>query len=222
MFDETISNIRAKAESETAAITKELVEGLNTSFKEFASKISELEEDADKKHRAILEIHGLVGRDGVIGGFQCSAVDEAKAAKTWRRIAIAFFIAAAIWLAVKIWYGFGITQAGGMNWPELATSVSLTLVLIAAGGYAAAQSKIHRAAEESLRWFALEVSAFDPFIASLSDEDRRELKKQLSERLFGKDRTTSANASTKGGAVTVPDASSLISQLMALVKQIKG
>lgn len=73
-----------------------------------------------------------------------------------------------------------------------------------------------------MRWFELEVSAFDPFISSLNEEEQRELKKQLSERLFGKDRMASVNASAKGDAVTASDASSLLSQVVALVKQIKG
>lgn len=222
VFDETISEIRSKAESETDAITKRFEQRLNTSFEAFASTIASLEKDANEKHRSILKVHGLVGRDGVIGGYKKWADGEGLAALAWRIMAVLFFASAAAWLGAKVWFGFGLTQSGEIDWPTFLGSVSVALALIGVGSYSASQSRMHRLAEEQMRWFELEVSAFDPFISSLNEEEQRELKKQLSERLFGKDRMASVNASAKGDAVTASDASSLLSQVVALVKQIKG
>ena len=36
-----------------------------------------------------------------------------------------------------------------------------------------------------MRWFALEVKAIDPFLASLGEEDHKKLKVQICERIFG-------------------------------------
>lgn len=149
------------------------------------------------KHAAILEIHGLVGTDGVAGGYQKTATDEHKAANTWRIVAMVSLGLAAAWLALKFYLGFGNASDGALNWAELVTAGSLTLVLLATAGYASRQSKTHRDLEQQMRWFSLEVKAIDPFLSSLEDADQKELKKQLSERLFGKDRT--ANQARKSG-----------------------
>ena len=92
---------------------------------------------------------------------------------------------------------FSAEPTANVNWAELAKAASLTLVLLTAAGFASRQSKAHRDLEQQMRWFSLEVKAIDPFLSSLGDDDQKELKKQLSERLFGKDRT--ANQARKRG-----------------------
>lgn len=196
-FDETMREIRAKSEAETKDISAKHNERLKASFDTYTQEVQECLDDVKAKHAAILEIHGLVGTDGVAGGYQKTATDEHKAANTWRIVAMLSLGLAAAWLLLKFFLGFGETSAGGVNWAELVTAGSLTLVLLAAAGYASRQSKTHRDLEQQMRWFSLEVKAIDPFLASLEDVDQKELKKQLSERLFGKDRM--ATQSKKSG-----------------------
>lgn len=196
-FDETMREIRAKSEAETKDISTEQNARLNTAFDTFTQDINKRLDDVKAKHAAILEVHGLVGTDGVAGGYQKTATDEHKAANTWRIVAMVSLGLAAVWLLFKFFLGFSETSAGGVNLAELVTAGSLTLVLLAAAGYASRQSKTHRDLEQQMRWFSLEVKAIDPFLSSLEDTDQKELKKQLSERLFGKDRT--ANQTKKGG-----------------------
>ncbi|MEO9779003.1 MAG: hypothetical protein ABJH07_08370 [Sedimentitalea sp.] len=123
------------------------------------------------------------------GGYQKTATDEHKAANTWRIVAMVSRGLGAVWLLSKFYLGFGRSSAGGVNWAELVTAGSLTLVLLAAAGYASRQSKTHRDLEQQMRWFSHEVKAIAPFLSSLDYIDQKELKKQLSERLFWKDRT---------------------------------
>ena len=84
--------------------------------------------------------------------------------------------------------GFDLTLTGEVNWAEVVTAASLTLVLLGAAGYSARQSKLHRETEQHMRWFALEVKAIDPFLSSLPVEQQNELKNQLSQKLFGQNR----------------------------------
>ncbi|WP_343117257.1 hypothetical protein [Ostreiculturibacter nitratireducens] len=196
-FDDTMREIRAKSEAETKDISTKHNERLKSTFDEYTQEVHKRLDDMKAKHAAILEIHGLVGTDGVAGGYQKTATDEHKAANTWRIVAMVSLGLAAAWLLLKFFLGFGNASAGGLNWAELATAGSLTLVLLAAAGYASRQSKTHRDLEQQMRWFSLEVKAIDPFLSSLEDADQKELKKQLSERLFGKDRT--ANQARKSG-----------------------
>jgi gas vesicle protein len=196
-FDETMREIRSKSEAETKDISTKHNERLKSAFDTYTQDVEARLDDMKAKHAAILEIHGLVGTDGVAGGYQKTATDEHKAANTWRIVAMVSLGLAAAWLLLKFFLGFGETSAGGVNWAELVTAGSLTLVLLAAAGYASRQSKTHRDLEQQMRWFSLEVKAIDPFLSSLEDTDQKELKKQLSERLFGKDRT--ANQARKSG-----------------------
>jgi hypothetical protein len=196
-FDETIREVRAKSETETKDISAKHNERLKSVFDKYMQDVEARLDDMKAKHTAILEIHGLVGTDGVAGGYQKTATDEQKAANTWRIVAMVSLGLAAAWLLLKFCLGIGETSTGGINLGELVTASSLTLVLLVAAGYASTQSKTHRDLEQQMRWFSLEVKAIDPFLSSLEDADQKELKKQLSERLFGKDRT--AGQARKGG-----------------------
>ena len=146
--------------------------------------------DMKAKHEAILEIHGLVGTDGVAGGYQKGANDEQGSANRWRMTSMGALALAAIWILVKYWSGLDLTPTGAVNWAEVATAASLTLVLLGTAGYAARQSKLHRETEQHMRWFALEVKAIDPFLSSLPVEHQNELKSQLVQKLFGQNHLT--------------------------------
>lgn len=76
-------------------------------------------------------------------------------------------------------------KAASLPWYTLFVTFSLSGVLLWGSAYAAQQSTKHRNNEKRTRWFALEVKAIDPFISSLESDQRNELKKQLSERIFG-------------------------------------
>ncbi len=50
-----------------------------------------------------------------------------------------------------------------------------------------------------MRWFSFEIAAIDPFLSSLPIEMQQELKKELSERLFGQDRVIEERPSKAQG-----------------------
>lgn len=189
-YDETLRDWNSKLEKDVREVVTTYSDKLTTEFTIFNKHVEEMLLDMNSKHEAIRAIHGLVGTDGVAGGYQKSATDEKKSANNWRATSVAFLVAAAAWLLTKYLLGFETTWFGRINWPELMTAASLTLVLLAGAGYAARQSKIHRTNEHQMHWFALEVKAIDPFISSLPIDEQHTLKTQLSEKLFGKDRQT--------------------------------
>ncbi|MCA0905971.1 hypothetical protein LCM27_06120 [Ruegeria marisrubri] len=190
-FDTALREWRDKSETEIKSISSDHNEKLTDAFTAFERRINAHLEDAKKKHEDILEIHGLVGTDGVVGGYQKSAEDEHTAANTWRRVAMGSFIAAGAWILTKYLIGFETDADGSTNWPEVLATASLTLVFLGMGGYAARQSGIHRETEQHMRWFALEVKAIDPFLSSLPEDKRNDLKNQLTQKLFGQNRVTS-------------------------------
>jgi len=89
LFDEALREWRGKSETEVKDISQKHTDKLEVAFKEYISEAEELRGDMRSKHQAILEIHELVGTDGVAGGYQKGANDELSAANLWRWISIA-------------------------------------------------------------------------------------------------------------------------------------
>lgn len=190
-FEESMRVARGRSETQIKEITEEHEGRLEEKHAEFTGEVQRRLSDARDKHADILEIHGLVGEDGVAGGYQKGAVDERNSAILWRRISVGFLLVTAGWILLNYFLGFETTVSGSVNWSEVIKAASLTLVLLAGSGYASRQSKIHRDAEQHMHWFALEVKAIDPFLSSLPAEQRNELKTQLTQNLFGQNRTSS-------------------------------
>ena len=214
-FDETLREWRNKSEAEVKNISAKHEEKLLVTFDSFLLDAETRLADMKVKHDAILEIHGLVGTDGVAGGYQKGATDERTDANFWRKFSMSALGVAALWILTKYYLGFDLTPAGEVNWAEVVTGVSLTLVLLGAAGYAARQAKLHRETEQHMRWFALEVKAIDPFLSSLPAEMRDGLKTQLSQKLFGQNRLT---ADASDGSVDPAAFKSITDVLLSFIK----
>ena len=176
-----LKDVRGKLDAES----KDIIKGLEENFTKYANEASAVIEE---KHQSILDIHQMVAEDGVAAGYKKYADNEQKSAKIWRRVAMFFYILALGWLIYRVVSGFGFTDGGTFDWVRLLGILSVTAVALGVAQFASHQSRAHRENEQEMRWFSLEVKAIDPFIQSLPDKERHELKRQLSDRLFGKDR----------------------------------
>lgn len=197
-FEKSLKVIEEKANDRQEKIFFDLAALLDKRDEEVSKRANEIIHDMEIKHQSILKTHDIVAGDGVAGGYKKTAKDEGDAANLWRTIAMRSFIAAALWTLFKViayWSGWVSTNPASFDWPEVIAATSLTLILLATATYAARQSKLHRVNEQQMSWFSLEIGALDPFIASLSEEQQRVLKIQLSQRLFGQNRTASVNDS---------------------------
>ncbi|BBG65893.1 hypothetical protein NNO_1190 [Hydrogenimonas sp.] len=184
---------REKVDKQAASQTQEVIDKSEETLKShqsaFEEEISAIIKDADAKHKAILELYELTAGDSVGAGYIKSADKEMKQANTWRWIAIGFIVTTVLWLAFVYFCNagsFDFCHFGAEGfWIKIVTAFSLTGVMLYGAAYASQQSTKHRNNEKRARWFALEIKAFDPFISSLKEDQRQELKRQLSERLFG-------------------------------------
>ena len=146
--------------------------------------IEKSEDDIKSKHQSIKDIHELVAEDGIAGGYKKNAEDEKRAANMWRWITLGCYSLIIIWVLFKNRLGFETFINNEAQWPVLAITISITAIALIAANFSSKQSRIHAANEHKMRWFALEVKAIDPFISSLPEPERTELKRQLSEKLF--------------------------------------
>lgn len=167
-----------------------------TSQKEYlVSRINDIIEKGKEKHKEILALHEIVAGDSVAAGYLQSAENEKKQANFWRWATIIFISATGLWTAISYFYGIisnennMIIQSQTNLIADFLKAFSVTGVLLFGAAYSAKQSNIHRQNERKTRWFALEVKAIDPFISSLNEADRTNLKNKLSERLFGQQNT---------------------------------
>lgn len=175
--EKTETSIQALIDKTKAALTEK-----QTSFN---GEIDFILDDADEKHNAILELYELTAGDSVGAGYIKNADIEKGQANLWRWISIGFIATTAVWLIFVYFCNSFCHFETHTFWEKIITAFSLTGVLLYGAAFSSQQSTKHRNNEKRARWFALEIKAFDPFISSLKEDERNELKKQLSERLFG-------------------------------------
>jgi hypothetical protein len=100
-------------------------------------------------------------------------------------------------------------------WLQIGKSISLTILLLSFAVYASKQAALHRISERKSRSFFLQVQAFDPFIESLPEATRHELKQSLSARIFGPDDPEHDKAILENGDFKSVD------RLLVTLEQIK-
>lgn len=166
-------------------------------------------------HQKIKNLHGLVATDSVSGGHQKIADREQAAATFWRHVAVGSIGCAIVWLLCTLFYLTPTLYPERLFWLQIGKSISLTALLLTLAVYASKQAALHRTNERRFRSFFLQVQAFDPFIESLSEADKQELKKALSERIFGPD-----EAKTDDAVLDQPSLN-VVKELMAGLAKIK-
>tara|TARA_Y100000590_G_scaffold470630_1_gene667169 strand:+ start:4791 stop:6062 length:1272 start_codon:yes stop_codon:yes gene_type:complete len=154
----------------------------SASKKEEIIKILEsYEVDAKVKHDSILKLHGLVATDSMTAGYVKQANKEKTEADSWRNRAIQF-------IQLMIGWSFLVflvsLNTDSHTWYEMTRALPVTLMLLYGAIYSSRQSTLHRENEIRTRWFALEVSAIDPYLESMSNK-ADDVKEEVSKKLFG-------------------------------------
>lgn len=184
-IESQFSEWRDTIEKQRAGIEAVQEGKLHDTLESFKKVGSDVIKDVKIKHEEVKELHKLVGRDSVAGGYQSSAGEEGRQADLWRIVSLVCLVITAVWLVIKYRSGFAPIEGGGVNWPELITAASLTAIFLYAASYTSRQSKMHRDNEKQLRSYALETKALDPFIADLERDEQQAIKAELVRRMFG-------------------------------------
>jgi cell division septum initiation protein DivIVA len=177
------------AQSEFISLTSETLakaeKDLSSSFEEFQNEKGKLLAEINKRHDEILQLHGIVAGDSVAAGYIQNVNDENKAANFWRWATIVFVATTVLWTIFAYVTTPTIVASDFGYWGKVVKALAVTATLIGGAVFASKQSALHRQNENRAKWLALEIKAIDPYIMSLDIEDQRELKKKLSERIFG-------------------------------------
>lgn len=148
------------------------------SEKKCADLLSEIGTHRSEAERLV----GIISMTGMVGGYQRVANIERSAFVRWRIGTV---------VSMVLLSGFAIYTFFAAVSPEFqpgmfANRLFVTVTLAILAGYSAFQADRHRRAEIENRRMELELASFDPFLASLTDEERNELKKAVADRLFGR------------------------------------
>jgi len=219
-LSEGLTEFQNKSREQLEKFFKSQDDEANKKQEDLSSRLRAIIDDSQIKHKEILELYKLVARDSITGGHKQIADREYIAAQTWRRATIGSIIATALWIGYSLFFMEHVVEPEIVFWLQIGKSVSLTALFISFAVYASTQAALHRVNERKARSFFLQVQAFDPFIESLPDEKRIELKQALTARIFGSDESEHEKAMLEnGGFKTIDRAFDIIEKAKKLIRQ---
>lgn len=111
------------------------------------------------------------------------AEDEKKSADRYRLIAGGLIIAAAFWLSLVAFNAWGL-GTGDNVWVWLFQRVGVPTALVTVGTLAMRESSGHRRQERAARQNQLVLTTVDPFVATLPDDARNDIRAEAAKALF--------------------------------------
>jgi DNA polymerase III alpha subunit (gram-positive type) len=175
--------LRDESKQQVETTIKDLTESAEAT----STKLTEVADEALEKVKGRLEevekLHGVIADTSTTGAFREEAKTQKKAADKWRVVAVGFGITAAV-LAVGAIILSAVNPDAASSAGAIVAKVTATLVAAGIAAYAGRQSGRHRQREEEAKQLELELVAFPPFIESLEDDQKREVRQAFAERAF--------------------------------------
>jgi DNA repair exonuclease SbcCD ATPase subunit len=170
---------------------RERAEGITTEIEAHAAQTrSMLAETAEavldevrRRKQEVDQLYGIITDTSTTGAFRDEARAQKDAADTWRKVAVGFGVAAAL-LAIIAFVLSAVRPGDVSSTSAVVAKITATLVAAGVAAYAGRQSGNHREREEEAKRLELELAAFPPFIESLDEAQRREVRKAFSDRAF--------------------------------------
>lgn len=145
------------------------------------SKTDKLIGEIDERKQHAQKLVGIIANTGMAYGFQKTANDERLEANTWKKVAAAALV---VWIVVGCVF-FALTYDKDLTLAAVARQFLISTPFVLLSGFAALQVSRHQKNERSLRQAELEIASIDPFLSTLSDEDRNAVKREFATRYFG-------------------------------------
>lgn len=93
--------------------------------------------------------------------------------------------------AVMIWLILGMSHStSSLTGSEIAARIAISLILSIPAAYLTRESAKHRQQHYRHRAAALDLATIDPFLASMPEDKRNELKLEIAKRLFAQTEAT--------------------------------
>ncbi len=186
-YNELIASVKSDASEAVKSLLETEMAQAEANRTSITTRFNVIQQDAEAKHAEILKFYELVIHDSVTGGHKKIADREYDAAMSWRRLTVGCILATVAWIVYSLFCLSPQLEPPKLFWLQIGKSAALTMLLISFAIYASRQSNLHRRNEQKARSFFLKVQAFDPFVASLPEEQRWTMKQSMTERIFGPD-----------------------------------
>ena len=179
--EESFKLAREKVDEDSKLIIEKLVAESNTHLAEQDRAAKGLMNLLEEHKRQAEKVVGIISATGMVHGYQTTANEEHDASKKWQTIA-AFTLG--LWIVVAIVF-FALTYDRELTWTAVTRQLLISTPFVLLAGFAALQSASHQKAERQLRQAELEIASFDPFLATLTDEERNKAKLEFAAKHFG-------------------------------------
>lgn len=159
------------------------------------ARLAALVEQAEESRRQLelyqsqaAQLVGVVAVTGLAGGFKQYAERQCAVADRWRLVSVG-----CAGLAAVIALAFALAVDQPLTWNSVISKAIVIALLGAIAAYAGRESAAHRQREITARHLELELTAIDPYLASLDDGRRAAVKEQMALRIFGHPATAPLN-----------------------------
>lgn len=217
---DAFDSLRDGFKDDAEATVTGLKESAEKTGKYLTGKADEVLVEVRARQDEVEELYGVITDTSTTGAFRDEASAQKKAADRWRWVAVGFGVLAAL-IAVGSIVLSAVYPDETSGTSAVVAKVTATLVAAGIAAYAGRQSGRHREREEEAKRLELELVAFPPFIESLDEGQKRDVRKEFADRAF---RGRPAEPSGKSGwfrkedsfGVALPD---LIAMVVAAVKR---
>ncbi|MBT9540141.1 hypothetical protein [Thiobacillus sp.] len=169
---------RAEAEKQAAAeaakIHSEIASQLRTDGNTVITELKGQKAHAEK-------LIGIITDTGMAYGYQKTANEERSRAALWKFVAAGSMV---VWIVIGVIF-FYFTYDKDLTWPTVIRQMLISTPFILLAGFAALQVSRHQKNERGLRQSELELASIDPFLATLTDDERNTVKREFATRHFG-------------------------------------
>ena len=176
-FDEA-KKLRAEEDERVAESAaqghKNLVDELHSNAKGNIDFIETQKEHAQK-------LVGIITNTGMAHGFQKTANEERKQAQIWSGVAV---VSMSVWIITGCVF-FAFTYDKDITFASVLRQFLISTPFVLLSGFSAMRVSQHQKNERLMRQSELEIASIDLFLATLSDTDRNEVKREFATRYFG-------------------------------------
>lgn len=196
VFD-TISELRQEMKENVKSADEELKQSLQEIKDESVEYIDTIKEN--KEH--VDELVGLISRTGMAGGYEQVANEEQKKTKWWRTLSVLSMIG----IVIGAGYTFYLSIDKDIDTGSFLSKALVSFACAILAAYAAREGEKHRRLEQHYRKLQLELSSIDPYLASLPEEQRNEMKALIANRLFGQPDVTLKDIDSSSATLSIAD-----------------
>lgn len=159
--------------SEAMEKTQNTLDAQQGQANETLARLDELKQDAE-------DVVGAIGTASTANWYQTHSEEQQRSANIWRIVAVVLFVIA----FCVVGYSVFIVGTSDDSWKSTTLKTTATVTLVAGAAYAARESGRHREAEFEGKKTELTLRALDPFIATLDEDERRQLKMDTTRYVF--------------------------------------